>query len=216
VRFAAVLFDLDGTLLDTLADIGGSMNSVLEDLGLPIHPLDCYRRFVGDGVVMLARRALPTDRRDEDTVAEAVARMRAIYGTRSRQRTTIYDGITELLDGLEARGVAKAVLSNKPHELTVSLVAEMLGRWSFAPVVGEREGVARKPDPHSAREIAGALGVVPERILYLGDTPTDMQTAKAAGMAPVGAGWGFRDGDELRQAGAWQVVSRPPALLDLL
>jgi len=216
VRFSAIIFDLDGTLLDTLADIGESMNAVLDELGMPVHPLESYRGFVGDGVVMLARRALPPERADEATVAKTAARMREIYASRATVRTAVYEGLPALLDALERRGLPKAVLSNKPHDLTVSLVRSMLGRWSFHPVLGERAGVPRKPDPHAALEIAEALAVSPRSVLFLGDTATDMATARSAGMTAVGALWGFRDAHELVQAGASTLVARPGEVLRLL
>jgi len=212
----AVLFDLDGTLLDSLADIGESMNFVLLEQGFTQHSLSAYRNFVGDGVSMLVRRSLPADRRDEATVAACVSRMRDVYAGRLADRTRPYDGIPDLLTGLESADIAKAVLSNKPHDLTVDLVARLLGRWSFAVVFGERTGVARKPDPAGAAEVAGLLGLDPAAIVYVGDTPTDMATARAAGMLAVGATWGFRDETELREAGADLIVHHPVQVLDLL
>jgi len=212
----AVLFDLDGTLLDSLADIGESMNVVLSELGFTQHSLSSYRGFVGDGVTMLARRSLPPPQRDEATVAACVSRMRDVYAGRLAEQTRPYDGITDLLDALESGGIAKAVLSNKPHDLTVDLVARLLGRWAFAAVFGERPGVARKPDPAGASEVAGLLGLAPSAIVYVGDTPTDMATARAAGMLAVGATWGFRDEAELREAGADVIVQHPAQVLDHL
>lgn len=209
----AVLFDLDGTLLDSLADIGESMNSVLSAMGFAAHPLGDYRAFVGDGVTVLARRALPEPRRDEDTVAQCVARMRDVYRRRLAVHTKPYDGIAEMLDALEARGMPKAVLSNKPHDLTVELVKSVLGKWTFDPVFGERPETARKPDPAGALEVARRLAVPPPAILYIGDTPTDMRTAIAAGMRAVGAAWGFRSAPELRAAGATAIVHTPFEIL---
>lgn len=205
----AVLFDLDGTLVDSLADIGDSMNVALEGMGLAGHPSSAYRSFVGDGVRVLAQRALPEGRRDDASVDACVARMVEVYGTRSDEKTRPYDGVPQLLDELQRRGLALAVLSNKPHDLTVALVAKLLGRWSFGPVFGERTGVPRKPDPSGALEAAGLLGIEPGEILYLGDTPIDMKTARAAGMPVLGVGWGFRDAAELLDAGAHAVVGHP-------
>ena len=212
----AVLFDLDGTLLDSLADLGESMNFVLQEMGLAAHPLTDYRTFVGDGIAMLARRSLPPDRRDARSIAACVTRMRQVYGGRATRKTRPYEGIAELLDALESRGVAKAVLSNKSHDLTVELVAALLGRWTFRPVLGERSGVPRKPDPAGALEVAAHLGLAPSRIVYVGDTPTDMATARAAGMRAVGATWGFRSEAELREAGADEIAHRPGDVLSHL
>lgn len=213
MRVRAVIFDLDGTLLDSLADIGESMNFVLEDQGLEPHPLWAYRDFVGDGIACLARRALPEHRRDDATVARSVSRMREVYASRMDGMTRPYDGIPELLDALELRGIPKAVLSNKPHDLTLALVRSLLGRWSFDPVFGQRTGVARKPDPAAALEIATHFGIEPAGILYVGDTPIDMATALAAGMQAAGAAWGFRSEEELRRAGAGTIVRVPADVL---
>lgn len=213
IPLRAVLFDLDGTLVDSLADIGESMNTVLNSMGLPTHSLSDYRGFVGDGITVLARRSLPDDARDDATVSACVARMREVYAGRSAEKTRPYDGMPELLDGLVARGLRLAVLSNKPHDLTVALVRDLLGAWTFDPVFGERAGVPRKPDPAAALEVAALLGLAPAEILYLGDTSIDMETAKAAGMPVFGVAWGFRDRAELSAAGADAVVDVP---LDVL
>ena len=212
----AVLFDLDGTLLDTLDDIAGAMNAVLADWGLPEHPVAAYRRFIGDGAVWLARRVLPDARRDEETVRRCVAAFRAQYAARGDPETRPYPGIPELLEALAGRGLRLAVLSNKPHEFTVALVQRLLGRFSIEPVLGSRPGVPNKPDPTSALEIAGQLGIAPGEWLYAGDTGTDMETAARAGMAAVGVLWGFRGADELTAAGARQLIRHPGELLALL
>jgi phosphoglycolate phosphatase len=216
MSFQAVLFDLDGTLLDTLADLAGAMNCVLRQRGLPEHPLDAYKRFIGDGVANLVGRVLPPGCDDPALRAECVAAMRAEYARRWDQQTRPYPGVPELLDALSARGLPLAVLSNKPDEFTQLCVARLLLRWRFQTVLGERPGVPRKPDPSGALEIARAFELAPERVLYLGDTGTDMQTAVAAGMWPVGALWGFRDAAELRAHGAAALIERPQELLQWL
>jgi phosphoglycolate phosphatase len=215
MRPRAVLFDLDGTLVDSLDDIGRSMNFVLESKGFPPHPLSDYRAFVGDGITMLARRALPPSASAE-TLEDCVAAMRRRYGEHAQERTRPYDGIPELLDGIAARGLRAAVLSNKPHDLTVAMVRRLLARWCFDPVFGERDGIPRKPDPSAAQQVACLLGLDPSAILYVGDTPTDFETARAAGMPFAAATWGFRSEDELVRAGAATVVRRPEDVLRLL
>ncbi len=209
----AVLFDLDGTLIDSLDDIGDSMNFVLQSMGLGVHGSSDYRAFVGDGAAMLVRRSLPEARRDPATVAEALGRFREVYPARATQRTRLYDGIPQLLDALTERRVPMAVLSNKMHDLTVRLAGELLGRWRFEVVFGERPGVPRKPDPSSALEVASLLGVAPGAVLYVGDTPTDLETARRAGMPAVAATWGFRSADELRAAGAECIALHPRDVL---
>lgn len=216
MKWRAVIFDLDGTLLDTLEDIADSANHALSRFGLPTHPLDAYRYFVGDGVEMLVRRMLPEADRSEQTVGEVTTAYRAEYGRRWKAKTRAYDGIEELLDGLAAAGVKTAVLSNKPHEPTQRCVDEFLSKWKFDVVVGHREGTARKPDPAGALWIAGQWQVAPSDILYLGDTATDMQTAVAAGMYACGALWGFRDAEELQSSGAKVLLEHPAELLGVL
>lgn len=216
MRFAAVLFDLDGTLLDTLRDIAESMNAALESLGAPPVGTDAYRRHVGDGVMVLAERVLPPDRQDSATVARCVAAMREIYSSRLTRCTAPYPGIPDLLDVLTERSVPMGVLSNKPHKMTTALVEQLLARWRFDVVFGERPGVPRKPDPSAALEAARALGSDPGQILYLGDTGTDMETATRAGMFAVGALWGFRDRAELEASGAAALVDEPGQVVELL
>lgn len=213
--YRAVIFDLDGTLLDTLEDLADSMNAVLASMGLPTHPVAAYKYFVGDGVVELARRALPPGRRDPKVVKSAVAGMRQEYGRRWDRKTRPYDGIPELLDALAARGVAMTVLSNKPHDFTRLCVTTFLGKWRFDAVQGVDENVLKKPDPSGALAVATKLGIPPAEFIYLGDTNTDMQTAVAAGMFPVGALWGFRTGDELLASGATMLVEKPADVLNI-
>jgi phosphoglycolate phosphatase len=216
VTYRAVLFDLDGTLLDTLRDIADAMNAVLARLRLPGHPPVDYRLFVGEGVTRLVERALPEERRDGELIRRAEAMLDEEYAHRWNATTRPYPGIPGLLDELAARGVPLAVLSNKPDDFTLLTVSRLLPAWRFHPVMGARPGVPRKPDPAAALEIAGILGIVPSDILYLGDSGVDMRTARAAGMHPVGALWGFRSAAELNEAGAAALVGSPAELLELL
>lgn len=211
-----MLFDLDGTLLDTLEDLADSTNAALAQLGLPPHPLDAYRYFVGDGVRNLILRTLPEGHRDEATVAKAVELMRSIYAEHWADKTRPYPGVPELLDAVAGRGVKMAVLSNKPDDSTRQCVEKLLPRWRFDAVVGQSKAVPPKPDLAGVRQIVADLGVPVEQFLYLGDTNTDMQTANAAGMFAVGALWGFRTAEELREAGARVLIEEPANLLKLL
>jgi len=216
LRYSAVLFDLDGTLLDTIADLTESMNRALGALGFAPRTVAECKRLVGDGVVNFARRALPPQHRDEQTIARCVKLMRADYGKRWAERTRPYEGIPELLTELARRGVAMAVLSNKPQDFTEVMVAELLPNWKFQAVRGAAGGVAIKPDPAAALEIAGQMALLPAQFIYLGDTDTDMQTGVAAGMFPVGAQWGFRPAEELTANGAKRLIAHPEELLELL
>lgn len=213
--FKAILFDLDGTLLDTLEDLADAANEVLASAGLPVHSVDRYRYFVGDGLVTLITRILPEEMRNKEDVARMAISFREVYATKWNAKTRPYDGVAGLLNGLQEKNIAMNVLSNKPDDFTKICVREFLGKWSFAHVLGNREGAPRKPDPSGALDIAGKLGFVPSEIAYLGDTATDMQTAVAAGMYPVGALWGFRTAQELEDSGAQQLVSRPQDVLEL-
>jgi phosphoglycolate phosphatase len=214
--YRAVLFDLDGTLLNTLEDMGDAMNRVLSARGFPQHPIDAYRSFVGDGAAMLVMRALPEDKRDDETVCSCLMAYREEYGRNWNVKTRLYDGVADMLDALTARGLKRAVLSNKPEEFTRRCVIELLSRWSFDAVLGQREGVPLKPDPTAASEIAHTLDCPAKSFLYLGDSPVDMQAAIAAGMVPVGALWGFRRAEELRAGGARALINRPLEILALL
>ena len=214
--FGAALFDLDGTLLDTLEDLARSTNAALRALGFPEHPVPAYARFVGDGIKELARRALPAGSRDAAVVERCVAAIRAVYGVRWAEHTRPYPGIPELLDALTARRLPLAVLSNKPDDLTTLAVSRLLATWRFAAVHGARPHVPLKPHPAGALHIARELDLAPERIVYLGDTRVDMETARAAGMHPVGVLWGFRDAEELRDGGAAELLAHPGELLALL
>lgn len=210
----AVLFDLDGTLADSLGDIGGAMNEALADLALPTHSLEAYKAFVGEGIDALVQRALPAG--GEGRAGELLAVYRARYQARLTKDTRLYPGIAELLDQLTARQVKLAVLSNKRDDFTVELVRRLLPRWSFGCVRGERAGVPKKPDPTSALQIAAELGVAPGRCLFVGDTAIDIKTAAAAGMRAAGVTWGFRPVGELILAGAHHVVHAPAGLAALV
>jgi phosphoglycolate phosphatase len=212
----AVLFDLDGTLLDTLDDLADSMNAVLQRLGFPAHKTACYRYFIGEGIQNLVWRTLPEANRDSATVAKGVAEMRAEYARRWADKTRPYDGIPELLDELAERRIPMAVLSNKPDGPVRDMVGRFLGLERFAVVAGAKPNVPHKPDPTAALGIAATLGIRPQGFVYLGDSNTDMLTAVAAGMFPVGALWGFRSADELLATGAKALIARPDELLGYL
>ncbi|MEW6435295.1 MAG: HAD family hydrolase [Myxococcota bacterium] len=227
VRLDALIFDLDGTLADSLADIGGAMNRLLATFGLPSQPLDHYRQYVGEGAENLVRRTfLTATGRDWKTsddvsafpkpVAELTDAYRAQYAALEHEASKPYPGIEAMLDGVVARRRRMAVLSNKRDDFTKHLVQHRFARWPFVAVRGEQEGVPRKPAPTAALELALALNVLPERIGFVGDTPIDVLTARNAGMVPIAVTWGFRSRDELSAAGAKHLLDRPDELLALL
>jgi len=212
----AFLFDLDGTLLDTLGDLADSMNAVLAARGLPVHPLDQYRYFVGDGMRELARRVLPGETPAEELVDQLVEEMRIEYGARCYNSTAPYPGVMTMLEVAAAKNMPMAVFSNKPHDFTTQMVKKYFADIPFRVVLGVGGDVPRKPDPAGALRIARDTGFKPEEFFYLGDTATDMQTAAAAGMFAAGAAWGFRDEDELRKNGAAIVLQSPGEVTDIL
>jgi len=216
MKYKAIIFDLDGTLLNTLDDLGNAMNRVLSDMGFPIHAIDEYRSFIGDGVEKLIKRALPEKNRNEVTVHTCIEAFLEDYKKNRNVNTRPYEGISELLDALKERGLKMAVLSNKPHDTTSLCVAELLPRWRFDAVLGHRDRTPHKPDPAGALEISKHLNIPPGEFLFLGDSGVDMETAIAAGMFPVGVLWGFRDAEELRKSGAQALISHPLEVLNLL
>jgi len=215
--YQAVLFDLDGTLLNTLDDLANTTNRVLASMGFPTHPLDAYRYFVGEGAAKLVRRALPPEkRRDDQCVQSCLKAFYEDYDLNWNVSTHPYNGVPEMLDGLSARNIKLAVLSNKPDDFTQRCVGEFLSKWRFEVVFGSREDVPRKPDPIGAFEVATFLNLVPSEFIYVGDTAIDMQTANAAGMFAVGVEWGFRPVEELKAAGAQMIIAHPSAILNIL
>jgi phosphoglycolate phosphatase len=216
VAYSAVIFDLDGTLLDTLTDIGDAANRVLDALGYPPHDLDDYREFVGSGVRVLFGRALPPDAADEDMVTRCAERFQVEYARHWNVATRAYDGVPEMLDQVLQRGVKMAVLSNKPDAFTRRCVEHYLAAWPLKPVLGQRDGIPRKPDPAGVREILDHWNIPAQECLYLGDSNIDMQTATAAGTMAVGATWGFRTAGELIQSGARHLIDHPQDLIPLL
>ena len=214
--FRALICDLDGTLLNSLDDLGESMNTVLAQEGLPIHPLPAYRYFVGNGVEKLAERALPPDWRAADKVAEMAGRMRRVYADNWAKHSVPYDGIPEMLDQAAGLGLSLAVLSNKVDEFTRIMVPHFFPHTSFAVIAGAKPEVPIKPDPQAALRMAGEMGVAPTDCVFLGDTAVDMHTATNAGMHPVGVLWGFREAEELRAAGAAALIGHPRELAAIL
>jgi phosphoglycolate phosphatase len=209
----AVIFDLDGTLLDTLDDLADSINCVLRRMGLPIHPNEAYKYFVGDGIEKLAWRVLPPTHQDQKTALSCVEEIRREYTERWREKTCPYPGINDMLQALTNRGVSLNVLSNKPDTLTQLTVTAFFSSFSFDNIAGAKKDTPNKPDPTSALAIVKRLNLTSDQLLYLGDTNTDMATAKNAGIFAVGALWGFRTGSELRESGAQALLGQP---LDIL
>lgn len=208
-----IIFDLDGTLLNTLDDLADASNLILTRHGFPVHELDEYRYFVGNGIYKLMERAMPPDAA-KDTALVSVLRdeMNTYYSEHNNEKTAPYPGVIELIKTVRERGIKTAVLSNKPHEFTLALCEELLG-GGFELALGQREGYPVKPDRRLTQEIMETAGVTAEETLYLGDSGVDMQTAKNGGIFAIGALWGFRERDELLENGADALISTPCEIL---
>jgi phosphoglycolate phosphatase len=215
VDFDGVIFDLDGTLADTLEDIAGAMNRVLGGRGLPVHGAASYKLMIGKGLRNLVGQTLPAGMRIEETIAACLDELIVVYREHCLDKTHLYDGVADLVSRLRAEGVKLAVLSNKADDLTRRIVGALFDPGMFAVVVGARQGQPLKPDPTVALLVGDRLGVPPGRIAYVGDSGVDMRTAAAAGMAAIGVSWGFRTRDELVESGAIAVLDHPLELLEL-
>ena len=209
-----VIFDLDGTLLDSIEDIASSMNKVLESLQLPTHKIEDYKHFVGGGVDILVENAL--NNQSKEIKDEVIKRFKIEYDGKLHSKTLPYDGIYELLDEIKKLDINLAVLSNKPHEFTVSYVNHFFKNYNFKEIHGQKKDVPKKPDPKAALDIVKCLDSSCENTYFIGDTKIDMQTAKSANMTAIGVLWGFRDEKELRDFGADFIVSNPLEILKII
>lgn len=215
-RFTTVLWDCDGTLLDTLADLAAAGNAICHAHGWPTFSEDAYRRKIGDGQRMLARRILPEALTTDDALAEQAYReFSAYYGAHRDDRTAPYPGIPEALRALGAAGVRMGVLTNKNQEFAEALVARWFGD-ELACVQGRTDDMPAKPEPPMTRALMGRLGADPARTLLVGDMPVDVACARNAGLAVCGAAWGFRGRAELETAGADWVADHPGQVVELV
>jgi len=210
----AIIFDLDGTLADTLDDITDAVNELLGAIGRPLVKTDDMRGLIGEGLPILIQRASGIS--DSDVIAELVDRYRPVYTSRMLRKTRLYPGIEGLLDALTAADVAMCVLSNKPHVYTLPICDALLSRWPFVRCCGHTDGYQRKPDPTKAVELAGAMGRKPCDTMFVGDSTVDIATARAAGMRSVAVTWGFRRRAELLAAEPDQLIDEPMALVNLV
>lgn len=216
MRFDAVIFDLDGTLLNSLEGIADAMNMLLQKLGYPTHSVEAYKYFVGEGIVELLKRVIPDEKLKFHSLDGLAEQYRVIYETTWPQKTVPYDGVSEMLDALSAKKIKLAVLSNKSDEFARRMAEVLLPRWKLEAVKGLRPGEPRKPDPTSALQIAGITGVDSANTIFMGDSGVDMQTANRARMYAVGVLWGFRQAEELLANGARQLIKHPMELLKIV
>lgn len=211
----AFIFDLDGTLIDSLADIAESINRMLDARAYPRCEVEVFRQMVGDGMEKLVERALPEHARLPDLILTCVEEYRALYDTLWQQQTVPYADIVETLAALKARGLKIAVISNKAHRFTVPMTEHFFGTGCFDLILGQRPGIPHKPDPAGAIEAAAILGLDIRECAYVGDSGIDMAFAKNSGMLGIGVDWGFRSVEELRENGADRIISRPGELLEI-
>lgn len=216
MKFKSIIFDMDGTLLDTVADIGKAANRALARNDFPQHPMESYKHFVGEGARLLIERALPLENRTEDLITECLDVFFREYNNTWNNNTRLYPGIEELLNSLSKLPLTLSILSNKPDQFTKACAAEYLDSWQFFRIIGNSDAIPRKPDPTGANSIVSDLNLEAEECLFVGDTKIDMQTANAAGMISVGVLWGFRPREELVEAGAHHLIDDPKGLLDIL
>lgn len=211
----AVIFDLDGTLIDSLEDLADSANEALAKYGLNVHPVDAYKKFIGNGMRQLVKNASPKNT-DESLIDAIFQALRSIYNKNYINKTRPYDNVHNMLENLKELGIMMAVCSNKPDSLTNEIIEKIIGKEYFGVIFGEREGIPRKPDPTSLLEAAKFLNAEPEKTIYLGDSGGDMICARNAGMFAAGALWGFREKDELIECGAQILLSNPMELLEYI
>lgn len=194
-----IIFDLDGTLLDTLEDIADSLNHALKERNLEPHPVVAYKEFVGDGLRELVYRALPPNKINEQAITELVAAFKIEYGRRWHIKTRPYPGIVEMLQKLAEKGIVLNVLSNKPHAFTVEIIEHFFKEIPFKVVFGGKEGYPLKPDPHLAWEICRITALSPAEFYFVGDSEIDIKTAENAEMSAIGVSWGFRNLSEFKK-----------------
>lgn len=211
-----VVFDLDGTLANSIEDIADSMNIVLNEKNFPTHDYDTYKTFVGRGLKRLVKKALPDSGSDDATLEACFDRMMSVYDKNCIAKTCLYPGIAELLTELQKKDIKIAIFSNKANELTQKVVKVLLADWSLEIVIGAGGDIPSKPDPTGALLISEKMGIAPKELMYVGDSGVDMQTAGNSGMYAAGVLWGFRGMEELLENGAEVLVENPMDLLNSL
>lgn len=213
----AVIFDLDGTLINSIKDIANNMNEALKMYGFEGHTEGEYKYLVGIGASNLVRDALPEKSRNDDELIKKVHKTYTqLYDKNYLNNTYVYNGITELLRYLTGKGIKLAVLSNKPHEFTVRIIKELFKDFNFEVILGQQEALPKKPSPDGAMLIVKTLKIKPQDFIYMGDSAVDIKTAKAAGMVSVGVLWGFRSYGELINEGADYIIKKPADIIKIV
>jgi len=217
MKYRCVIFDCDGTLVDTLEDIASAMNLALVEHGFPVVPLEKYRDIVGWGIIRLAELAMPQEARTKENIRRISNYARRLMEEQplAESLSKPYTGIPELLAELHGRKIKTAVLSNKPDTVLQRLMVELFPQHAFNSVYGLRPGLAPKPDPASVWELLADIGVNPHEAVLMGDSEIDMKTARNAGCYPLGVSWGFRSNATLEAAGAARIIDKPSELFTL-
>ena len=212
-----VIFDLDGTLINSIEDLADSTNYALAKCGLPTHPVAPYNYFVGDGVDLLIRRAMPAEKREDDSLFQKIKDIyMPYYKEHSLDKTRPYPGIEALLEKCNQQGVLIAVVSNKPHSITSGVVQSFFPNINFAAAMGQREDIPKKPDPAGVLEVLRLTGIEKADALYVGDTSVDIRTGKNSGVASCGVTWGFRPRSELEEYEADYIAETVSALEEII
>ena len=214
IKYKGIIFDLDGTLLDTLTDIADSCNKALEQFGFTGYTLEEYKVKVGSGFKVLIERCVPKE--TDDTKSLILKAFVEIYSHNYLNKTAPYEGIIEMLDELNSMGVKLAVNSNKRDDYIKPLTSKFFSDIAFVAAYGERKGIEKKPDPTTSNEIIKLMGLAKEEVLYIGDSDTDIKTAINSGVDGVGVEWGFRTPKELRENGAKYIVSKPSEIIEII
>lgn len=212
----AVIFDLDGTLLNTLEDLANACNYALKSCGFKVHNVNDYTRFVGNGRYKLIERIVPVEyKKDKEVINKVLSLFDEYYGEHMIDMTKPYDGINEMLEELKEKNIKLAVVSNKPHEFAGDVVKKYFDN-KFEITYGQRENHPTKPDPKTVYEVMEYLGVNKNECIYVGDSDVDVNTAKNAQVKSVGVAWGFRGEGELKDAGADYIINKPSELMKLI
>ena len=216
MQYKGIIFDLDGTLFNSIEDIADAVNSSLTDAGLDIYPVEKYISWIGNGAYKLVERALPENLKSDEQIHLFLDKFLEAYDNNWNVKSNIYEGIHDVLDFLLQEEFSMSILSNKPHLLTQKIAGYYFKRWKFECVFGQRDGIPKKPDPQAALKIAGICGLNPKEFLYVGDSETDIKTALAAGMLPVGVTWGYGTKQAIADAGAIYIINRADELIELV
>lgn len=213
---SVVIFDLDGTLINSIEDLADAVNKALLDCGFPTHEVEKYNYFVGDGAGKLISRAIPDGEKTEENIKAVSKNFSENYGKSFAKKTYVYDGILKLLEDLKNAGFSLAVASNKPDEFTKVIVNKLFKPQTFDIVRGHIDGVLHKPDPQIVFNIIDELGSDKSTSFFIGDTNVDIKTAQNSGIKSIGCQWGFRGRDELLKSGADFIAQHPSDILDII